>query len=557
MAIYTQPSIVGYNDNPPSNDGTESIINNGLDWDRHLNDIGDPLDAYIDAVNTETDASFDRVAGMYMVSVKDPVYGAVGDGVTDDTAAIQAAITAGPNKTIFFPEGKYLVTSTLTVTKQSMFFVGVGGLNSEILFNPTAADICFYVHNNSAVYYRGGFKGLFFNSDDTTYAKTAIQLEDTSEYSLEGLSCHGDSFNTGWSDSGFDSVFLHTKGRDSLSTKNLHLSADLGILIDQNPNTSRLSTLDADHYHFNNTFITTTSGADTPCIRIADGVNLADVSFTGYNPWVRPGGHGFEWIDTTSNAIASLNLVFDGVGFEQAAGSTSTDYGFYISKTGTNNLQNLNIRNFSTPTEINGIYLRNVKRASFQQGAVINTFSGAVVLDVDSTCDDISSDNCTWPGNTGDSVATTTGLKMMTGLKKDAAASPLPENFHFIVPADNPGELHTEQGVRNYNTEDWSYFATVADDDDFYIPSTPFVARLSFITIVAYSTTGSSVTEWCTFISTPSGITQMDGSTNTGTTVSDGDISLSRGSYDIVTNKLGESVDILVRVTLGRAAELI
>lgn len=44
------------------------------------------------------------------VSVKD--FGAVGDGVTDDTAAIQNAINAG--HTIYIPAGTYRITSTLT-----------------------------------------------------------------------------------------------------------------------------------------------------------------------------------------------------------------------------------------------------------------------------------------------------------------------------------------------------------------------------------------------------------------------------------------------------------
>lgn len=48
-----------------------------------------------------------------IVSVKD--YGAKGDGVTDDTAAIQAAITANAGKTIWFPSGTYLVSSGIVV----------------------------------------------------------------------------------------------------------------------------------------------------------------------------------------------------------------------------------------------------------------------------------------------------------------------------------------------------------------------------------------------------------------------------------------------------------
>ena len=53
-----------------------------------------------------------------VVSVKD--FGAVGDGVTDDTAAIQAAINAGAvnGKSVFLPAGVYLVTSALTLPQQ-------------------------------------------------------------------------------------------------------------------------------------------------------------------------------------------------------------------------------------------------------------------------------------------------------------------------------------------------------------------------------------------------------------------------------------------------------
>lgn len=51
--------------------------------------------------------------GELTINVRDAPYGAVGDGSTDDTAAIQAAITAtAPGGTCYLPPGTYLVTSS-------------------------------------------------------------------------------------------------------------------------------------------------------------------------------------------------------------------------------------------------------------------------------------------------------------------------------------------------------------------------------------------------------------------------------------------------------------
>ncbi|MEY2643661.1 MAG: hypothetical protein RLZZ611_310 [Cyanobacteriota bacterium] len=50
-----------------------------------------------------------------VVSVKD--FGAVGDGTTDDSAAIQAAIDAASKGVLYFPPGNYKITSMITITK--------------------------------------------------------------------------------------------------------------------------------------------------------------------------------------------------------------------------------------------------------------------------------------------------------------------------------------------------------------------------------------------------------------------------------------------------------
>lgn len=49
-----------------------------------------------------------------IVSVKD--FGAVGNGVADDTAALQAAITASYGKTLLVPAGTYLISARLNIT---------------------------------------------------------------------------------------------------------------------------------------------------------------------------------------------------------------------------------------------------------------------------------------------------------------------------------------------------------------------------------------------------------------------------------------------------------
>jgi hypothetical protein len=58
-----------------------------------------------------------------VVSVKD--FGAVGDGVADDTAAIQAAINAAVS--VFVPPGTYKISSLLTLTQARFSFTGVKG----------------------------------------------------------------------------------------------------------------------------------------------------------------------------------------------------------------------------------------------------------------------------------------------------------------------------------------------------------------------------------------------------------------------------------------------
>lgn len=70
------------------------------------------------------------------ISVKD--FGATGDGITDDTAALQAAINAvqGSSNALFLNKGNYLITTSLSVTA-SLTLYGAGVYASKFTLNST------------------------------------------------------------------------------------------------------------------------------------------------------------------------------------------------------------------------------------------------------------------------------------------------------------------------------------------------------------------------------------------------------------------------------------
>lgn len=79
------------------------------------------------------------------VSVKD--FGAVGDGVADDTSAIQAALTA--SQSVHIPSGTYKISSTLNLQGQSFLF-GDGG-SSEITCANGDISIIYGLSTNNCV----------------------------------------------------------------------------------------------------------------------------------------------------------------------------------------------------------------------------------------------------------------------------------------------------------------------------------------------------------------------------------------------------------------------
>lgn len=115
-------------------------------------------DSLVEAVN--------EVKNFY---VTPQMFGGVGDGVTDDTSAIEAAIATGKN--VLFPNGTYIVSTTIEINAP-VVFLGCG-LSSIIKYTGNGALF------NDKTYTKVVFKDLSFEGNTANtflYGKTTSDL---------------------------------------------------------------------------------------------------------------------------------------------------------------------------------------------------------------------------------------------------------------------------------------------------------------------------------------------------------------------------------------------
>lgn len=76
---------------------------------------------------------------MGIVNVKD--FGAVGDGVHDDTAAIQRAIDSHHEATVYFPNGQYLISRTIYCYDKGKYSINFRLDHTARIFTDTSMDV--------------------------------------------------------------------------------------------------------------------------------------------------------------------------------------------------------------------------------------------------------------------------------------------------------------------------------------------------------------------------------------------------------------------------------
>lgn len=353
----------------------------------------------------------------------DPVsvkwFGAKGDGSTDDTSAIQAAINlfSAGSGLVTFTAGSFVVTSVITVAQDRMHIEGQGIYATQILFAPTANATCFLFSAGLNSLYQCSLKNLSFYSSDSTYIKTAISLNDIREFALVDVEVGGSIVavpgSVFWSDSTNSSRALYTTGREALSAQRFKAYADKPIVLGPNTN---FAPIDTDHFHFQDCFL---AAANNPCVTALDGVQLSNITFDGYQTW-NLGTHGFYWVATIA-AQASYNLSFNNVRTEQ--GLDASAYSFYISDT-TNAIYNVSINNCRLDSARNGVYARAVVDLTISDGVFGGT-AGTTALNVDATVNGINLSNFYAAAN---SAATMTGQYLVWGNPSFDGNSPLPTN---------------------------------------------------------------------------------------------------------------------------------
>lgn len=144
-----------------------------IDWKVNVNGISTTIE--------------NAVAGSSLfVNVKATQFGAIGDGIEDDTASINAAIVYANSLgggIVYFPPGEYLISDEIELL-ENVSMLGVASVNTSTITRETS-DACFVRTFDSSSFIRH----LSFQDADTGASEPYFEVDVTDTLHLEYVSC--------------------------------------------------------------------------------------------------------------------------------------------------------------------------------------------------------------------------------------------------------------------------------------------------------------------------------------------------------------------------------
>lgn len=165
-----------------------------------------PLPGELDQLARWLDQLRSRVStgsgGSDYINVKDSPYNAKGDGVTDDSAAIQAALTYATTNggTVFFPSGSYVCATPLVLdntatgpvfTGPRCNIMGSGSANTRLIY-PSGSGSLLTI-GNAQLQYHITISGLYLEGPGggTPGTGTAMTVDSALFFSLQDVRVTG------------------------------------------------------------------------------------------------------------------------------------------------------------------------------------------------------------------------------------------------------------------------------------------------------------------------------------------------------------------------------
>jgi hypothetical protein len=414
-----------------------------------------------------------------VVNVKD--YGALGDGIANDTAAIQAAITEAQllitmgvivGCIIRIPFGKYLITNTLNITSHRIHILGDGIYATDMIFNPAAAAALFKFQaaNPTQVIYQCSLRQLSCTGVGAQQ-KIAFDVWDCSEFTIEETTTNSWTGNSG--NAATPSIALRSNGREILTVRKVDWFADRPIHFRVNPNSTATEAMD--HFHLTDIY-TAAQVATEANILIDANIATGNVTFDGYLALIG-GTYGILYQSGGTSGAAGIIASIKGLRYEQCADAVN---GWAVRWEG-QSTQNLAFYDSFFGGANNGTYMRNVQRLTY----VNCTYAGGSPRTAHdwTTCDQV------WLFNTFSQVGSAIVLGTLEEMWSTpfAAATPHPETIHYVRP-----DLHAIRSIKIGGVHKYSYKALINAGAFLNLPLLTIGNGLKAATIhvAGYSATG-------------------------------------------------------------------